>query len=381
MGSSRARVVAFAQRHGVWLGLLVLLLALALGASILRLDSTALGFSKRPPGPPLVIYEQYHSTDAWYFLHDPVRDPMFKGLCQSPGYARPFTPDIDATKVLEILHDAYYQDLMCEYSGFFALTADFDRLHTAPWIGFQSWRARNKNKALTPLALAKVMALLEWVPREEVFYFWSHHDGDLEMDSQLYEGCNYHHRGNCTVVYAKVLELMFGTPVREADLPPMPRGNSTYGASWAYMSYFIMPRATFLAYINFVRMLFVAMDAAFYEAHHDRGECPLGDRSYERRHCWCYLLERFVNIWTYHRGMRMVYVDHVNGTMEDVHPLAQRQRKAVWFDPRAQAALERNFTAVAATFPHGLSLYRRLFLQADGSGGGGVGKGSAASRR
>lgn len=65
-------------------------------------------------------------------------------LRQAIGHLRPHSQDLDATALLEIATDSYYQNLICEYTGILAVAAHAKRIHPRPWVGFQSWRAGDK---------------------------------------------------------------------------------------------------------------------------------------------------------------------------------------------------------------------------------------------
>jgi hypothetical protein len=65
-------------------------------------------------------------------------------LRQAIGHLRPHSQDVDATALLEIATDSYYQNLICEYTGILAVAAHAKRIHPRLWVGFQSWRAGDK---------------------------------------------------------------------------------------------------------------------------------------------------------------------------------------------------------------------------------------------
>lgn len=324
--------------------------------------------SKEASPPILVIYEQYHGVNAWRHLHKDTS--VYRGLCQSASQARPGGSDIDAPNLHELLRETYYQNLLCEYGGFFALAANMGSLQAAtPWLGFQSWEAADKKVALSSPALRKVMAAVSSEEHGEALYFWAQKGGGnpLAIDSRFFWSCDKWHAGNCSSIYGQVFRGLHRPAAGSGGaLPAMPED----GKSWAHMSYWIMPRRQFLAYVAYARMFFVVLDALWYDQHHDKGFCPLDvgcgycpkgtPANYLWSHCWCFLLERLVNIWAYHTGLRMVYVDPASGQMAEYHALGRRDRKAEWFSASALAKLERSFPALAATFPRGLLLHKRL---------------------
>lgn len=322
--------------------------------------------SNQEPPPVLIIYEQYHGVNAWRHLHK--ISPPYRGLCQSPGHVRPGGRDVDGPALLELLGDKYYQNVMCEYGGFFALAAATELLQASPWLGFQSWRAREKKVSLSAAALAGVTAAVGSRAHGEAMYFWVQRGGGnaLEVDSRFFWSCDKWHADNCSSTFRHVFWRLHSTASDGGWLPPMPED----GDSWAYMSYWIMPREQFLAYVSYARMFLVVLDSLLYSVHHDQGYCPLGvgcgycpkgtPANYLWSHCWCFLLERLVNIWAYHTGLRMVYVDPATGAMAEYHPVDRRSMKHEWFSRAALVQLERGFPGLAASFPHGLHLYKRL---------------------
>lgn len=52
----------------------------------------------------------------------------------------------------------------------------------------------------------------------------------------------------------------------------------------------------------------------------------------QARHCYCQLLERLVNVWAYHSGRRMLYLNPKTGALEEQHLLAKRegQGRRMW---------------------------------------------------
>lgn len=49
--------------------------------------------------------------------------------------------DVSAPQQLPLLKNRFYQDILCEIGGMFAIANKIDTIHRRPWIGFQSWQA------------------------------------------------------------------------------------------------------------------------------------------------------------------------------------------------------------------------------------------------
>jgi hypothetical protein len=63
---------------------------------------------------------------------------------QASGQLRSDTDDIDVPAFFEIGTDPYYQNLLCEFTGILAVALQIERVHPHKWIGFQSWKATEK---------------------------------------------------------------------------------------------------------------------------------------------------------------------------------------------------------------------------------------------
>ena len=73
-------------------------------------------------------------------------------LCQSTRARRLKSDDVDAVGRLPLLNESYYQDILCEIGGMFAIANNVDNIHKRPWIGFQSWRAAGRKVYLMVVA-------------------------------------------------------------------------------------------------------------------------------------------------------------------------------------------------------------------------------------
>lgn len=67
---------------------------------------------------------------------------------QSTGARRLKSDDISASQRLPLLKERFYQDILCEIGGMFAIANKIDKIHRRPWIGFQSWQADGRKVIL-----------------------------------------------------------------------------------------------------------------------------------------------------------------------------------------------------------------------------------------
>ena len=143
--------------------------------SLRLLQKNESGIQKAPfLSSTLVLYELYYAGNGWSSLHD---SEPYQPLCVNPNMTRPNSTDIDAPAHLPVLMDATYQGLICEYGAIFAVRKRLPQFQKgANWVGFQSWRAAEKKRALSPKALESMVADMR--KRDEsghtdVMYFWS----------------------------------------------------------------------------------------------------------------------------------------------------------------------------------------------------------------
>ena len=131
----------------------------------------------------LVLYELYYADSGWSSLHD---SEPYQPLCVNPNMTRPNSTDIDAPAHLPVLTDSTYQGLICEYGAIFAVRKrlpDFQK--GANWVGFQSWRAAQKERALSPKALQSMAADMrrrDESGHTDVMYFWSEYGPKSMLD-------------------------------------------------------------------------------------------------------------------------------------------------------------------------------------------------------
>ncbi|XP_073396654.1 uncharacterized protein [Physcomitrium patens] len=128
-------------------------------------------------GQPLCIYEPYHGTGAWPFLHD--ENTLYRAISLSTHARRPTDDDVDAQERLPgLLNDSYYRNVLCEFGTFFAIANRIDVVHKNPWIGFQPWRASSRNVALTAAAEAALIEAVSTGRDGDAVYFWARTDGN-----------------------------------------------------------------------------------------------------------------------------------------------------------------------------------------------------------
>lgn len=75
------------------------------------------------------------------------------------------------------------------------------------------------------------------------------------------------------------------------------------------------------------RMFVDALDAEFYDEHHQSGNCYLSLS--KDKHCYSRVLELLVNVWAYHSARRMVYVNPGTGLMQEQH-IFKNRRGQMW---------------------------------------------------
>ncbi|XP_078429041.1 glycosyl transferase family 1 protein [Wolffia australiana] len=280
-------------------------------------------------GQPLCIYEPYFGEGAWPFLHN---KSLYRGIGLSSKGRRPGGDDIDASSRLPLLVNPYYRDVLADHGAFFALANRIDRVHKNAWIGFQSWRASAQKISLSKKAERALIEAVESRKHGDTVYFWSRIDKDPRntFKQDFWSFCDSLNAGNCRRVVSQALRTMYGV-IRDVDfdtLPPMP---SSDGSAWSAVNCWALPTRSFLEYVMFSRMFADALDAQLYEEHRKSGRCPL--TLTKEPGCYSRVLELLVNVWAYHSGRRMVYVDPATGAMEDQHPLTQRRgvMRIRWF--------------------------------------------------
>ncbi|KAM1229919.1 hypothetical protein ACFX13_040890 [Malus domestica] len=116
-----------------------------------------------------------------------------------------------------------------------------------------------------------------------------------------------------------------------------------------------MPTRSFLEFIMFSSyMIFVDSLDALHTNSGNISMCMLGSSELERKHCYCRVLEVFVNVWAYHSGRKMVLIDPVSGSLEEQHPVELRKRFmwAKYFDSTLLKSMDEDLAEAADDGDH-----------------------------
>lgn len=277
-------------------------------------------------GQPLCIYEVYNGAGAWPFLH---HGSLYRGLSLSSKDRRLSSDDVDAADRLPLLNDSHYRDILCEIGGMFSVATKVDSIHMRPWIGFQSWRAAGRKVSLSSKAEGSLENIIQQDTKGEIIYFWTKLDIDGDaLGSRnaltFWSMCDILNRGNCRTTFEEAFRHMYGLPEHIEALPPMPED----GHHWSSLHNWVMPTPSFLEFVMFSRMFSESLDA-LHNNPNDSQSCSLASSQLERKHCYCRVLELLVNVWAYHSGRKMVYINPRDGSLEEQHPLPQR-RGLMW---------------------------------------------------
>ncbi|KAF8697840.1 hypothetical protein HU200_035330 [Digitaria exilis] len=272
-------------------------------------------------GQPVCIYEIYSGEGAWPFLH---HGSLYRGVTLSKGARRPRSDDVDAVTRLSVLDNPYYRDLLCEFGAMFAIANRVDTVHKLPWIGFQSWRAAGRKVSLSQSAEETLEETATGRNNGDVVYYWS----PMEMDetSDFWSMCDSLNAGNCRSLFEEAFRTMYGLPENVTALPPMPSD----GDHWSTLHSWLMPTPSFLKFVMFSRMFVDSLHSLSLN-HTEPASCLLGASEPEKRYCYCRILEVLVNVWAYHSGRKMVYLDPVTGDTREQHPLDERNEMWVKF--------------------------------------------------
>ncbi|CAK9192739.1 unnamed protein product [Sphagnum jensenii] len=282
-------------------------------------------------GQPLCIYEPYHGSGAWPFLHREI--PLYRGISLSTAGKRPWDDDVDAqSRLPALLNGSYYRDALCEYSALFAIAKQIDHVHKNAWIGFQPWWATSRNVALSVEAEAALNGVATTGQDGDTLYFWAHLDSHtaglaphspMQGPQDFWATCDAKNAGHCREAFVRAWRQMYGLPSNWTDLPPMP----TDGGTWSALHCWALPTSSFVELVVFARMFVDALDFQNYEEHHDHEHCCFARSKREGKHCYCQLLEGLINVWAYHSARHMIYMDPQTGLMQEQHRLESRQGK------------------------------------------------------
>jgi len=243
---------------------------------------------------------------------------------KSKGGRRPRSDDVDAVTRLSVLDNPYYRDLLCELGAMFAIANRVDTVHKLPWIGFQSWRAAGRKVSLSESAEETLEETTTGENNGDVIYYWS--PMDIDQTSDFWSMCDSLNAGNCRSLFEDAFRTMYGLPENVSALPPMPND----GDRWSTLHSWLMPTPSFLKFVMFSR-IFVDSLHSLNVYRTEPASCLLGASEPEKRHCYCRILEVLVNVWAYHSGRKMVYLDPVTGDTREQHPLDERTEMWVKF--------------------------------------------------
>ncbi|KZV38029.1 hypothetical protein F511_25255 [Dorcoceras hygrometricum] len=278
-------------------------------------------------GQPLCIYEPYFGEGAWPFLH---RSSLYRGIRLSTKGKRPGADDVDAPSRLPLLNSSYYREVMGDFGGFLAIANRTDQIHKNAWIGFQCWRVTARKESLSKTAEKSLLQAIEAQRHGDALYFWARMDKDprSSMIHDFWTFCDVINAGNCRVAFSGAMKRMYGIKQNLDPLPPLPLGKDTFSV----MHCWVLPTKSFMEFVMFSRMFVDALDALFYENHQKTGRCYLSLS--KGNHCYSRILELLINVWAYHSGRRMVYVDPETGLMQEQHMLEIRRGRMwiEWFD-------------------------------------------------
>jgi hypothetical protein len=266
-------------------------------------------------GQSLTIYEIYDGAGAYQFLH---HGSLYRGLSLSTIARRSRSDDVDAVDRLAILNDTYYRDVLCEMGGMFAIANRVDVIHKRPWIGFQSWRAAGRKVSLSATAEQVLEDTLHEKTAGDVVYYWArlNFDGGLAFWSM----CDILNGGHCRSAFKDAFRQMYGLPTHAETLPPMPED----GGHWSALHSWVMPTPSFLEFVMFSRMFVDSLDIV-RRSSKNPSACLLGFSTVEKKQCYCRMMEVLVNVWAYHSGRKMVYLNPKSGVLEEQHQVERRK--------------------------------------------------------
>ncbi|KAK8653419.1 hypothetical protein V6N13_127421 [Hibiscus sabdariffa] len=269
-------------------------------------------------GQSVCIYEIYSGAGAWPFLH---HGSMYRGLSLSRRAMRLRSDDVDAVGRLPILNVSYYRDLLCEVGGMFSIANKVETVHKRPWIGFQSWRAAGRKVSLSTQAEKVIEEKLQ-ESQGDVMYFWAclevEGGGAVTTDAPTFWSmCDMLNGGHCRTAFENAFRKMYALPSDMEALPSMPNDEG----HWSALHSWVMPTTSFLEFVMFSRMFVDSL----HGLHINSSVCLLGSSDLEKKHCYCRVLELLINVWAYHTGRRMFYIEPHSGLLEEQHPVVQRK--------------------------------------------------------
>ncbi|XP_068344729.1 uncharacterized protein [Pyrus communis] len=302
-------------------------------------------------GQTVCIYEIYSGSGTWPFLH---HGSLYRGLSLSKRTQRSTSDDVDAVDRLPVLNETYYRNILCEIGGMFAIANKVDSVHKRPWIGFQSWRAAGSKVALSKKAERVLEEAIQDNTKGDVIYFW----GRLNMNGGVtgskdaltfWSACDILNEGRCRNVFEDAFRWMYNLPSNTEALPPMPED----GGHWSALHSWVMPTRSFVEFVMFSRMFVDSLDALHANSG-NRSICLLGSSELEKKHCYCRVLEVLVNVWAYHSGRKMVFIDPISGALEEQHPVELRKgfMWAKYFDSTLLKSMDEDLAEAADDGDH-----------------------------
>lgn len=204
-----------------------------------------------------------------------------------------------------------------------------DQSQESQWIGFQQVASDTGLNDEVALSLNDNLGRQDNF-QESDFIYWGVGAGNVTEEMYKNHGVGLVHSIGVavrSVLYSEDSIDIGGTCVKwslKDVLPYVPEIPVNWDM-WSYKSEFIMHRKSFHSYMSFVRMVLVALECHWDTFKSDTA-CPIyvEDKYYKPGRCWGFLLERLVNFWVYHSGMRIYKVDPVNGTFTEYFPVSQR---------------------------------------------------------
>ena len=143
---------------------------------------------------------------------------------------------------------------------------------------------------------------------------------------------------------------------RARSLPPMPGGTRqlvSVLSSWA------MHVDQFKDYTDFARMFLVALES-MSDVHGNASRCPLSFRGQRHGHgqrlCWSVIMERIVNVFARHRGLKLLHINPENGRILEMDGIKEPWK--FWLGKKKLRNVTDSFEGRLNTVS--LSLYRHL---------------------
>ncbi|XP_073119611.1 uncharacterized protein [Henckelia pumila] len=170
-------------------------------------------------------------------------------------------------------------------------------------------------------------------------------DPRSSMIQDFWTFCDVLNAGNCRIAFSEAMKRMYGIKQDLDSLPSMPLENSTFSV----MHCWALPTKSFMEFVMFSRMFVDSLDALFYENHQKTGHCYLSLS--KGNDCYSRILELLINVWAYHSGRRIVYVDPETGIMQEQHMLESR-RGQMWIEWFVLSTLKSMYEELAEEYDY-----------------------------